>query len=283
MPGHQLLPPAQERLLQAWFPGYAVVADHSWGLVDTTVLQIRHDGRDVVVKAGGPGNHHLGREIEGRRRWLGPWLRTGSVGVLLHASEDDRILAVEHLPGRLVQDVPGAAHEPDVHRQAGRLLAAFHAQDVRDDADHETEADARALRWLDQPHRLPAATVAALRKAIATHAHDAVALVPTHGDWQPRNWLVHEGTVRVIDLGRAAWRPAMTDLARLARQQWEGRPDLEEAFLDGYGADPRDPAVWRATLLREAVGTAVWAHQVGDADFEQQGHRMVDQALALYA
>jgi thiamine kinase-like enzyme len=118
-----------------------------------------------------------------------------------------------------------------------------------------------------------------LREAVAAHDHEPAELVPTHGDWQPRNWLVHEGRVSVIDLGRADLRPAATDLARLARQEWLGRPDLEEAFLAGYGGDPRETAAWQRTLLREAIGTAVWAHQVGDEPFEAQGHRMIAQAL----
>jgi hypothetical protein len=91
--------------------------------------------------------------------------------------------------------------------------------------------------------------------------------------------LLHGGEVRVIDFGRADWRPAHTDFARLASQQFRGRPDLEAAFVDGYGEDPRDPEAWRRSLLREAVGTACWAHQVGDLAFEAQGHRMVAEAL----
>jgi len=85
----------------------------------------------------------------------------------------------------------------------------------------------------------------------------------------------------VIDLGRADRRPALTDLARLARQEWQGRPDLEEAFLAGYGGDPRESAAWQRTLLREAIGTAVWAHQFGDEPFEAQGHQMIAQALEI--
>ncbi|WP_328993785.1 hypothetical protein OG394_05425 [Kribbella sp. NBC_01245] len=30
---------------------------------------------------------------------------------------------------------------------------------------------------------------------------------------------------------------------------------------------------------REAIGTAVWAYQVRDESFEQQGHRMIAEAL----
>ena len=107
-------------------------------------------------------------------------------------------------------------------------------------------------------------------------------VVPTHGDWQPRNWLVHRGEIRAIDFGRFDFRPAATDLCRLAVQQWRGRPELEQAFLDGYGADPRSAPSWRIDLLQEAVGTAVWAFQVGDAAFEDQGHRMLREALQLF-
>jgi len=104
--------------------------------------------------------------------------------------------------------------------------------------------------------------------------------VPTHGDWQPRNWLVNDEVVSVIDFGRAGLRPAMTDFGRLAVQQFRSNPALESAFLEGYGDDPREPAAWHRNRVREAIGTAVWAYQVGDEAFEQQGHRMIAEALA---
>jgi len=108
-------------------------------------------------------------------------------------------------------------------------------------------------------------------------------IVPTHGDWQPRNWLVHHGRVSVIDFGRADLRPAHTDFGRLAVQQFRGRSDLEAAFLDGYGADPRDSGAWLRLLISDAVATAVWAHQVGDEPYEQQGHRMIAETLEAVA
>jgi thiamine kinase-like enzyme len=103
--------------------------------------------------------------------------------------------------------------------------------------------------------------------------------VPTHGDWQPRNWLIHDGTVRAIDLGRADRRPAFTDFARLAVRQFAADPALEAAFLDGYGPDPRTPDRWRILLIREAIGTADWAYKVGDERFEMEGHRMIEAVL----
>ncbi len=125
-----------------------------------------------------------------------------------------------------------------------------------------------------------AGTVARLRAEIADWPTPPATLVPTHGDWQPRNWLVHDGVVSIIDFGRAALRPALTDFARLAVQDFRRDPRLEAAFLDGYGADPREADAWYRTLVRAAIGTAAWAHQVGDESFEAQGHRMLAEVLA---
>ncbi|WBB53057.1 phosphotransferase [Verrucosispora sp. WMMD573] len=84
----------------------------------------------------------------------------------------------------------------------------------------------------------------------------------------------------VIDFGRAAMRPAFTDFGRLAAQDFRRGPQLEAAFLDGYGPDPREPDAWHRTRVREAIGTAAWAYRVGDEAFEAQGHRMITEALA---
>lgn len=56
------LSPAQRGLLATWLPGAAPVADHSWGLVDSHVLELRRGTERYVVKASGPGNHHLARD-----------------------------------------------------------------------------------------------------------------------------------------------------------------------------------------------------------------------------
>ena len=77
-------------------------------------------------------------------------------------------------------------------------------------------------------------------------------------------------------------RPAGTDLCRLAVKEWRADLGLEQAFLDGYGDDPRDPELWRIDLLCEAIGTAAWAYQVNDREFEDQGHRQLAEALALF-
>jgi hypothetical protein len=271
----------QRALLDQWLPGAIVEKDHSWGLVDTTVLEITRAGSRFIVKAGGDDDHHIEREIHAHLHWLGPWTARGRAPALVHGDAEAKLLATEYLPGELVLG-SGHADLPATYRQAGELLALLHAQAVATDDDYEARENRKSLEWLSGPHRIPAATVQRLRAEIAAWPTPAAALVPTHGDWQPRNWLIHHDVVSVIDFGRAAMRPAFTDLGRLAVQEFRRDAALEAAFLDGYGTDPRDTDAWHRSRVRDAVGTAGWAYRVGDASFEAQGHRMIAEALSAF-
>ncbi|HEU5417966.1 MAG TPA: phosphotransferase, partial [Streptosporangiaceae bacterium] len=183
------------------------------------------------------------------------------------------------LPGRLVLGSADAG-APATYRQAGRLLALLHAQTAITSNDYERRENHKSLTWLSGPHRITPSAAGRLRAEVASWPVPPAVLVPTHGDWQPRNWIVHDGVVSVIDFGRAALRPALTDFARLAAQEFRRDPGLEAAFLDGYGADPRERDAWHRTRVREAIATAAWSYQVGDERFEAQGHRMIAEALA---
>ncbi|WP_242001032.1 phosphotransferase family protein [Kribbella orskensis] len=252
--------------------------DHSWGLVGTIVLELLYDGARHVVKAGDERDSHLAREMRAHREWLGPWTMRGRAPQLVHADEDAKLIVTRFLPGELVE---GTEHEwrPDTYRQAGELLRLLHEQLAVEDEDFEARGQAKALWWLDQPHRIAPDIAERLREQVESWPTPTITLVPTHGDWQPRNWLVYHDVVSVIDFGRADLRPALTDFARLSAQQFRTNPELEQAFLDGYGTDPREPEAWRRNRIREAIGTAVWAYRVREEQFEQQGHRMIAEAL----
>lgn len=280
MIGH-VLPDDQQVLLDTWLPGAEVVHDHSWDLGLRRVLELEHQGSHYVLKAGGPGDGHMAREIRAHEEWLGPWTSRGLASAMVQCDRSLRMLLSRWLPGTLVEGTP-YADAPATYRQAGALLRLLHDQPGAVDDDYEGRETTRSLAWLDEPHRIAPDVEERLREIVA--AWDVAIptpLVPTHGDWQPRNWLVDGGgTVRVIDLGRADLRPAATDLARLDAQDFRRDPALEAAFLDGYGSDPRSPGLWLRTRLREAISTAVWAFRVGDEAFEQQGHRRIAEALA---
>jgi thiamine kinase-like enzyme len=267
-------------LLNQWLPGATFERDHGWGLVGTTVLELTHAGSRFIVKAGGESDHHIAREIHAHLHWLGPWTSRGRAPGFERGDVATKLLLTRYLPGDLVLG-SRYADLPATYRQAGELLAVFHAQTTEADDSYEKRMNETALAWLSEPHRIAPDTVRLLRAEIAAWPTPAAILVPTHGDWQPRNWLVRDGVVSIIDFGRAAMRPAMTDFGRLAVQDFLRDGELEAAFLDGYGADPREADAWHRTRVREAIGTAAWAFRVGDEQFEAQGHRMISDALSL--
>ena len=268
----------QRALLDRWLPGASVERDHGWGVVETIVLELTHAGSRFIVKAGGESDHHIERELHAHLNWLGPWTSRGRAPKLVRGDAEAKLLVTGHLPGRLVL---GSEHAdaPSTYRQAGELLAMFHTQTVVTDDYYERRENEKSLALLRGPHRIAPATVERLRAEISGWPTPAASLVPTHGDWQPRNWLVHNDIVSVIDFGRAAMRPALTDFARLSVQDFRRDPNLETAFLDGYGTDPRATDAWHRTQVREAIGTAAWAYRVGLEAFEAQGHRMIAEAL----
>ncbi|WP_240181754.1 aminoglycoside phosphotransferase family protein [Nocardioides sp. 616] len=264
----------QRDLLARWVPDAQVVADHSWELVETVVLELSSEQGRLVLKAGGPGDHHIGRELRAHREWLRPWASTGHAPELLYGDAVTKVLVTRYLSGRLLEGTP-AQDDPETYRQAGELLAKYHSQVSATDHEWHDKFRARVLRFLDLPHRIDAGIEEAVRSEVPTWPGGGSRVVPTHGDWQPRNWLIDRGVVRVIDFGRADLRPPTEDFVRLARQDFSRDPGLEAAFLDGYGDDPRDPEQWRRELLGEAVGTAVWAYGLGDEEFERFGHRLL--------
>lgn len=278
------LTPGQDAWVARHLADPVLVADMSWNLIDTAVLHVRdHSGsRDRVVKAGGADNHHIPRELIAHRTWTDVLTRSGHAQRLIDADDGHRVLLLEYLPGTLVQD-SAARLDSDIHRQAGRLLRLFHDQATLIDETFDSRASAKSLQWLDRPHRIAPELEERARGILSADVTTDVGLVPTHGDWHERNWLLHDGVVRAIDFGRFDFRPAITDFTRLAAGTWRTHPALELAFFEGYGEDPRESEPWRREMLRQAIGTACWAYQVNDAAFEAHGHRMLRDALDAFS
>jgi hypothetical protein len=271
----------QSVFLERTLPGAEIVVDLSWPLSVNRVLEVRCDARSYIVKAGGTNNHHIPREIRAHASWTDELAAARLASPLVAADGAANALVLERLDGVLVQGTD-AEHRWDVHAQAGRLLGRFHHQHDERSETYEANETAKALAALGSAHRIDAGSAARARDVLHRHRPGPVLLVPTHGDWQPRNWLIDRGTVRIIDFGRFGFRPASADFVRLQARQWQRRPELATAFLEGYGADPREEDQWRISLLRDAIGTAVWAFRVGDQQFEAEGLRSLVAALTLF-
>jgi hypothetical protein len=238
-----------------------------------------HAGSRFIVKAGGADDHHIERELDAHRRWLFPWTSRGRAPGLVHGDA----AAKRWVPGICRVGSYSEAATVTIRAPIGRRVNCwplFHAQAAVSDEGYEARENEKALAWLSGPHRIAPPVMALLRAQLAAWPTLPAILTPTHGDWRPRNWLIHNDIVSVIDFGRAAMRLAMTDFARLAVQDFRRDPNLEAAFLEGYGTDPRQRDAWYRARVREAIGTAAWARKVGDESFEAQGHRMIAEVLS---
>lgn len=196
---------AQSAWVAARVPDAVLVRDMSWGLVDTTVLHVRSGPDELVVKAAGPSDTHLPREIAAHPTYAAPLIERGRAARLRDASSDARVILLDFLPGDLVLGAD-AEWSTETYAQAGELLRLLHEQEARPDADYEARATAKALHWLGQPHRLDPDVASRARDVLQAAPAPRVTLVPTHGDWHPRNWLIDYSIVRVIDFGRFASR-----------------------------------------------------------------------------
>lgn len=287
-----MLTPGQVHLLDSWLGEWHVVADLSWPLQDTRVLRVSSRRGEHIVKAarsGRPVSHHFTREIDAHLGVLAGLARSGADMPVPALEYHDRALGLivtRFVPGSLVLGTADEA-DPQIFEQAGRILARLHVPgEISPEYGSSIVAATRALvgqaRGLVADDRLDGLLALLARlSAPDAAARRPVRLVFTHGDFQPRNWLVHDGRVSVIDFGRAAQRSWVSDLVRLRNQQFVGRSDLSETFDAGLArpltADDRE--LLTLETVRDAVGTVVWAHGIGDDDFEAHGRAMVERVL----
>ncbi|RAX45300.1 aminoglycoside phosphotransferase family protein [Arthrobacter sp. AQ5-06] len=269
----------QSRLLTSWLGEFSVVQDYSWPLQDTNVLHVATPpGEEFIVKAS-ITSHHIHREIAAHAGGFDGL--HGRVPTLRHASAKAGILVTEFLTGILVEGTP-AEDDPETYRQAGELLARIH-RPAGDSSTYAKTLTIKTRAWMDRAHGLlPESQLESFEQELEALRPGVVQLAATHGDYQPRNWLQDNGQIKVIDFGRADRRPWVHDLVRLSHQQFVHRPELADAFYAGLGrtVGPADADMWRLENLNQAIGTVVWANQMGDTAFEEAGRNMVERVLS---
>lgn len=218
--------------------GSAVTAADRSGPVNTSL---------VLELVDAKGDHWFlkhPRDAERFRRELHAYEKTlasfgDRVPRLVGSNDSYRCLLLAAVPGQIVRGTD-AASEPDVHRQAGTLLAKLHRSEWPTPspemgaklAKQRAHVLERAKPVLDQ------AEYRYLRHATNALTRDpAPKIVPCHRDFYPNNWLIdQDGTVRLIDFGRAAPDLVARDLVLLvAGRDWGKQFELREAFFEGYG------------------------------------------------
>lgn len=109
----------------------------------------------------------------------------------------------------------------------------------------------------------------------------APARVPCHGDFSPRNWLVSDGDLHLIDFGEAGPNVWVSDLGRLIFG-WRLPADSLGALLEGYGRQPdsAELVLLRATYAAAVVLHIVLGHEHGNRDFEASSRQLLDAMIS---
>jgi len=238
-----------------------VVGDRSWGHGRSLVMEVRDaEGVRWFVKQHREAARYRS-ELSAYRRWTS---RLGDRTPILHAWDDDLQVIVL---SALAEDRQADWRDPEVQRDAGELLRLLHdgeeidrwndlAADKRAELDHWTARAGGLLtsRELDF-----------VRSELEMlESHPAPVRVPCHLDFTPRNWLIADGRVAVIDFEEAAPEVWVNDLGHLFFRWWrdpraprrrpEAAPELQQAFLEGYGRKLTDDGV---CLLRASYGLSL--------------------------
>jgi Ser/Thr protein kinase RdoA (MazF antagonist) len=255
-----------------------LVADLSWPHGENQVAEVQdRSGTSWIAKIVRRPESYA-RELYALRNWV-PALG-GAAPELVAAYDDLRLLIVTKIVGQPAEQ-SDAEHDPAVHHAAGRLIRRLHdAEPPRCDGELAGATARKLEMWIGRGRELLTANeIAVARQQVAPLATAGpVHVVPVHMDNQPRNWIVGaDGLVSLIDFGACKRDTWIRDMTRLYVQQWDRRPDLREAYYEGYGRNPgpADMMLLRCYLAYSGLSTVVWAHEHGDTSFAAHGHAIL--------
>jgi Ser/Thr protein kinase RdoA (MazF antagonist) len=239
---------------------------------------------------------HWESEVHGYEQWAHAF---GDFAPKLIAvrNEEPLALIISELPGKILEEIQlSPSQQQSVWRTAGHALAAFHDLAVGDyfgpcrrggTCAGTPISDAREYILRDLEDLLErGARGGYLSRDQLSIVQAASALVPSfkgehpvpcHRDYCPANWLVSgDGAwAGIIDFEFAYWDVRAADFTRYPAWDWISRPDLAEAFFDGYGcsftyAEEQQRLVAHALY---ALGAIVWGMENSYFGFAEDGRQ----------
>ena len=109
--------------------------------------------------------------------------------------------------------------------------------------------------------------------------------VPCHRDYGPANWLVKDdGTWSgVIDFEFAHWDVRVSDFSRYPNWEWIHRPDLLEAFFDGYGRclTSEEEQQLLISRVQYALSAIIWGCEHSYLGFVEEGRQALKHLSEL--
>jgi 5-methylthioribose kinase len=208
------------------------------------------------------------REAEAIRA-LGPVLGWGTVPQIVHVSLDDYLFVMTAAPAGSVTWKDALLEgqvEMDVARQAGRLLALMITASQRDSSFQTAFAERAVFDQLriDPYYRTTAARHPDVRAVIQKLIDDSwqIRSAVVHGDFSPKNMLVRNARVFLIDFEVVHWGDPAFDAGFLLNHLFL-KAFHQPQFAGAYFSAARE--FWRE-LARGAAGAAL-------ADFESMTMR----------
>ncbi len=199
---------------------------------------------------------HWENEVHAYEQWAPAFGNFAPQLLAVHA-EEPLALLIGELPGTVLEDVQlSPLQAQSVWRAAGGALAGLHSLPAgeyfgacrRDGACAGTPVyDARqyvSSKIEEQVQRglrggyLSEEELAVVRCACALlPAFEGERPMPCHRDYCPANWLVSpQGAwTGVIDFEFSGWDVRAADFSRYPNFEWIDRPELVDAFFEGYG------------------------------------------------
>lgn len=208
-----------------------LVREHTWPHRGAAVFEVRDaKGRGWFAKRHQCQDQY-DRELSAYHRWV-PALRPNAPTLRAH-DDERRTLVLSAVPG-----TSGPEQSAGLYHAGGVLLRRLHdAEEFAPEPDYAAVKAAELEGWLARSGGLLDEEETAF---VRSEVHCLERLpsprtVPCHRDYGPRNWLLDGRNLYVIDFEWARPDAWVTDLAKLFFGPWQGRPDLRDAFLDGYG------------------------------------------------
>jgi Ser/Thr protein kinase RdoA (MazF antagonist) len=246
-------------------------------VLGAAVIRVRDDrGEEFVVKQHGSRAKH-DREVHAYQRWTAAL--GSSAPRIIAADSTAMTIVITALPG----DPCSSECTTSAHRQAGALLRRLHdAEPSRDLPWFPGWLHDRVRHWTRQvknllsaeDHEVIEGALVALAAVGVPHG------VPCHLDFQPRNWLCDaSGSLALIDFEHARIDLPARDFVRLRFRICASRPDLQEAFLAGYGrrlAAAEEKLIWHLGAL-DALTALARGQQTGDVTLTASGYATLNQ------
>ena len=234
------------------------------------------------------------QEVHGYEHWA---IAFGDFAPQLLCVRDEAPLAfaISSLPGKVLEEVELIPdQERAVWRAAGEALVALHElapgkafgpcnrdgtcvePAIHDAVEYVT---GKLQRNLDRGLRagcLGETETAVVRAAMDLAPNfDGQRPVPCHRDYCPANWLVAEdgSWAGVIDFEFAHWDVRTADFSRFPDWNWIDRPDLIEAFFEGYGfrKTPESKGQHFVSLVAYGLAAIVWGNDNEYFGFAREG------------